>query len=84
MRLMRQTSLTTTTKYIRTVEERMRYAGENLGGDSGRCNSRERPRNAGFAKLERISERAKMLENMNFSEGILVAVVGVEPTTPRI
>ena len=35
MRLMRHTSLATTTKYMRTVEERMRHAVENLGGDSG-------------------------------------------------
>jgi hypothetical protein len=34
MRLMRYTSLATTTKCMRTVEERMRHAVENLGGDS--------------------------------------------------
>jgi integrase len=33
MRLMRHTNLATTTKYMRTVEERMRDAVENLGGD---------------------------------------------------
>ena len=41
MRLMRHTSLATTTKYIRTVEERMRHAVENLGGDSMAVNGRE-------------------------------------------
>jgi integrase len=35
MRLMRHTSLATTTKYMRTVETRMREAVENLGCDSG-------------------------------------------------
>jgi integrase len=35
MRLMRHTSLATTTKYMRTVENRMREAVENLGGDVG-------------------------------------------------
>jgi integrase len=38
MRLMRHTSLATTTKYMRTVETRMREAVESLGCDSG-CDS---------------------------------------------
>jgi hypothetical protein len=35
MPLMRDTSLATTTKYMRVVEERMRDAVENLGGGFG-------------------------------------------------
>ena len=39
MRLLRHTSLTTTTKYLRTVKDRMqeavRFLGANLGGESG-------------------------------------------------
>ncbi len=60
MRLMRHTSLATTTKYMRTVEERMRYAVENLGGDSGgdsmAANGRETSRFGQLAKFECVGE----------------------------
>src|SRR5215467_13917650 len=39
MRLMRHTSLATTTKYMRTVEARMREAVESLGSSSSTLNS---------------------------------------------
>ena len=42
MRLMRHKSLATTTKYMRAVEERMRDAVENLGGDSMAANAVKR------------------------------------------
>ena len=41
MRLMRHKSLATTTKYIRTVKDRMREAVESLGYDSMAANGIE-------------------------------------------
>ena len=70
MRLMRRTSLATTTKYMRTVEERMRQAVENFGGDSGgdsmAAKGLEMP---DLAKFEEMRELAKILENYGFLRG---------------
>jgi integrase len=81
MRLMRHTSLATTTKYMRTVEERMRDAVEhlgdevsnnrpNLGGDSeGDSTTAKGLEMSDLAKLEKMRELAKMLENYGFLKG---------------
>ena len=70
MRLMRHTSLTTTTKYMRTVEERMRHAVENLGGDCGgdsmAANGRE---TSDLANLQNLNALAKVLTNHGFFKG---------------
>jgi integrase len=67
MRLMRHASLATTTKYMRTVENRMREAVESLGCDSG-CDSTaiSGRQMSDLAKLEKMRELAKMLENYGF------------------
>jgi integrase len=64
MRLMRHTSLATTTKYMRTVEDRMREAVENLGCDSG-CDSMAAKGHemSQLAKLGIVGELAKLLKN---------------------
>ena len=70
MRLMRHTSLATTTKYMRVVEERMRDAVENLGGgfggDSKSAPGHEMIDLATFAKMR---EFAKILEKYGFLKG---------------
>jgi integrase len=67
MRLMRHTSLTTTTKYMRTVEDRMREAVENLGCDSG-CDSMAATGQemSQLANLEELKKVAKKLINQGF------------------
>jgi hypothetical protein len=56
--------LATTTKYMRTVEERIRHAVENLGGDSGgdsmAANGRE---TSDLANLQNLNALAKALTN---------------------
>jgi hypothetical protein len=72
MRLMRHTSLATTTKYMRAVEERMRQAVENVGGDSGGDSMAASGHEMShLAKLGELRELAKMLENYGFTKGIL-------------
>jgi integrase len=70
MRLMRHKSLATTTKYMRAVEERMRDAVENLGGDSGgdsmAVNDRE---TSDLANLQNLHALAKVLTNHGFLKG---------------
>jgi integrase len=65
MRLMRHTSLTTTTKYMRTVEDRMRKAVQDLGCDSG-CDSMTEngPKNIDLAKLVDPALLSKIIENI--------------------
>jgi hypothetical protein len=67
MHLVRHTSLTTTTQYMRVVEERMRDAVENLGGgfggDSKAATGHKMSDLAEFAKMR---ELAKILENVDF------------------
>jgi hypothetical protein len=85
IRLMRHTSLATTTKYMRTVETRMRDAVESLGmsdnrserpyryahgGDSGGDSMTAKgPEMSDLAKLEKMRELAKMLESYGFLKG---------------
>ena len=70
MRLMRHTSLATTTKYMRTVESRMREAVESLGGDfGGDSMAASGQEMSHLAKLANIRELAKMLENYGFLKG---------------
>jgi len=66
MRLMRHKSLATTTKYMRAVEERMRDAVENRGGDSMAANSRE---TSDLAKSQNLNALAKVLTNHGFFKG---------------
>jgi hypothetical protein len=67
MRLMRHTSLATTTKYMRTVETRMREAVENLGGDSGGdLMAAKGPEMSQLAKLGIVGATAKELINRGF------------------
>jgi integrase len=70
MRLMRHTSLATTTKYMRTVEGRMRDAVENLGCDSG-CDSMAAKGHqmSVLAKLGVAEEVAKRLINQGILNG---------------
>ena len=64
---MRHTSLATTTKYMRTVEERMRQAVANLGGDSGGDSvAANGLKTSDLAKLEEMRRIAKMLESYGF------------------
>jgi Phage integrase family len=96
MRLMRHTSLATTTKYMRIVEGRMRQAvaglgeesnnrpnlGSDSGGDSMPANGRE---TSDLANLQDFSALAKILENQGFlKRKRLVAVDRFELSTPRI
>src|SRR5262249_4268559 len=81
MKLMRHTSLATTTKYMRTVEARMRDAVEslgsssstlntNLGGDSGGDSMTANGLEMSYlAKLVEMRELAKMLEKYGFLKG---------------
>jgi integrase len=70
MRLMRHTSLATTTKYMRTVEERLRNAVENLGGDSGGDSMAANGRKTSdLANLEDLNALAKVLTNHGFFKG---------------
>jgi hypothetical protein len=75
MRLMRHTSLATTTKYIRTVEGRMRDAVESLGksqyryAHGGDSMTAKGPEVSQLAKLEKMRELAKMLESYGFLRG---------------
>src|SRR5262249_55608098 len=81
MRLMRHTSLVTTTKYMRTVVERMRQAVENLGAIQWPQKGLKRhnwPSWESFVSWQNCSN------TKNFSRESLVAVSGVEPPTPRI
>jgi hypothetical protein len=70
MRLMRHASLATTTKYMRTVENRLREAVESIGCDSG-CDSNVVPGRemSDPAKLEKMRELAKVLESYGFLKG---------------
>jgi len=70
MRLMRHASLATTTKYMRTVENRMRDAVENLGCDSG-CDSMAATGHemSHLANLENLTQVSKMLEKYGFLKG---------------
>jgi integrase len=70
MRLMRHTSLATTTKYMRTVETRMREAVENLGCDSG-CDSMSGNglQMSDLAKLGDFRKLATMLIKQGFLKG---------------
>ena len=70
LRLMRHTSLATTTKYMRTVENRMREAVQNLGCDSG-CDldAITGHETSELAKLENVRALAKMLEKYGFLRG---------------
>jgi predicted TIM-barrel enzyme len=63
---MRHTSLATTTKYMRTVEERMRDAVENLGGDSMAAKGRE---TSDLVNLQNLNALAKILTNHGFFKG---------------
>ena len=74
MRLMRHTSLTTTTKYMRTVENRMREAVQNLGCDSG-CDSdaTNGPEMLDLAKLGNLSALVEMLEKHGFLKDKIVS-----------
>ncbi len=62
--------LATTTKYMRTVEERIRHAVENLGGDSGgdsmAANGRE---TSDLANLQNLNALAKALTNHGYFKG---------------
>jgi hypothetical protein len=58
--------LATTTKYMRTVEERIRYAVENLGGDSMAANGRE---TSDLANLQNLNALAKALTNHGYFKG---------------
>jgi hypothetical protein len=76
MRLMRLTSLATTTKYMRTVETRMRDAVESLGISNNSSNlaggdsmTAKGPEVSQLAKLEKMRELAKMLESYGFLRG---------------
>ena len=70
MRLMRHTSLATTTKYMRTVVERMRQAVENLGGDSGGDSMAAKgPEMSQLAKLGIVRELAKLLKHQELFKG---------------
>jgi Phage integrase family len=67
MRLMRHTSLATTIKYMRVVEERMRDAVENLGGGfGGDSKSAAGHKMIDLATLAKMRELAKILETINF------------------
>ena len=66
MRLMRHKSLATTTKYMRAVQERMRDAVENFGGDSMAANGRE---TSDLANLQNLNALAKVPTNHGFFEG---------------
>ena len=66
---------------MRTVEDRMRGAVENLGCDSMAAKGLEMLQ---LAKLGIFGEWAKLLKNQGLSRENLVAVSGVEPPTPRI
>jgi hypothetical protein len=70
MRLMRHTNLATTTKYMRTVENRMKEAVENLGCDSG-CDSMAATGHemSLLAKLGVSEEVAKTLINHGIFKG---------------
>ena len=77
MRLMRHTSLATTTKYMRAVEERMRQAVENMGldyahfgGDSGGDSTAGKGRETSdLANLENLNALAKVLTNHGYFKG---------------
>jgi integrase len=85
-RLMRHTSLQTTTKYMRLVKDRMqnavKFLGKTLeapvGGNSGGVSLRKNTQNDILLKLAIEGLTADTQRRR------LVAVVGVEPTTPRI
>lgn len=66
MRLMRRSNLATTTKFITAVEDRMREAVQTLGGASKAATGRAM---LDLAKLEKIREAAKILENYELSQG---------------
>ena len=70
MRLMRHTSLATTTKYMRTVENRMREAVENLGGGlGGDSNVTSGHEMSHLAKLGIVGEAAQRLIKAGFLKG---------------
>lgn len=67
---MRHTSLATTTKYMRTVETRMREAVENLGCDSGYDSiAAKGPETSQLANLEQLQKVAIKLINQGFFKG---------------
>jgi hypothetical protein len=70
MRLMRHTNLATTTKYMRTVEDRMRNAVENLGCDSGYDSMAAKGSEMSqLAKLGIVGELPKLLRNQGLFKG---------------
>ncbi len=67
---MRHTSLATTTKYMRTVETRMREAVENLGCDSGYDSMAGKGHEMSqLANLEQLKKVAIKLINQRYFKG---------------
>jgi integrase len=65
MRLMRHTSLTTTTKYMRVVEERMREAVASLGANAGGQSSAVwGPKSVEIGLQEKVAALTKLRLNM--------------------
>jgi integrase len=67
MKLLRHTNMTTTTKYLRTVENRMRDAIENLGAsDGGNFESKKVAKTAQNGIDEKVLALAKLLIGQGF------------------
>ena len=88
MRLLRHTNLNTTPRYLRTVKGRMQEAVNGLGSLVANlvANYRLKRRKTTFPKIVNRNQiqLVKKGKRYLFSQGRMVAVVGVEPTTPRI
>jgi hypothetical protein len=78
--LMRHTSLNTTSRYTRTVTERMKEAVQNLGKPL----EASLGGNAGGKSIPKTTQNDRMHEGSETKEKKMVAVSGVEPPTPRI
>ena len=74
--LMRHTSLNTTSRYTRTVTERMKEAVQNLG--------KPLETSLGGNSIPKTTQNDRMHEGSETKEKKMVAVSGVEPPTPRI
>ena len=92
MRLLRHTNLNTTPRYSRTVKDRMQEAVNGLGSLVANSDSQlgsqllSKPTQNDISQIvnrNQIQLVKKGKRNL-FSQGRMVAVVGVEPTTPRI
>ena len=88
MRLLRHTSLTTTTRYLRTVKDRMQEAVSGLGSlvaNSGsQLLSKTTQNDISQNRTESVESSGKRRKTLDIYEGNIGGGVGVEPTTPRI